>query len=175
MDFFEAVQKRYSYRGKFKDIPVPQEDLEKILDAGLRAPSGYNKQSTTYVVVTDPALRDAIAKLQPMPAIATAPVLIIPLSEEVETHENLTFELEDYAASVENIMLAITAMGYAGVWTDGMMKLHGTGKAVAELLHVPAGKTVRAVIPVGVPETEGTQKEKMTIAQRVHWNAFDAE
>jgi len=35
---------------------------------------------------------------------------------------NLEFEIEDYAASTENIMLAITAMGYSGVWMDGMMK-----------------------------------------------------
>ena len=31
---------------------------------------------------------------------------------------NLEFEIEDYAASTENIMLVITAMGYAGVWME---------------------------------------------------------
>lgn len=172
MDFFETVAKRHSYRGKFKDLPVPEEDIRKILTAGLQAPSGYNTQTTTYIVVTDPQLRAEIAKLQPMPAIATAPVLLVPLSEEVETHENLRFEIEDYAASVENVMLAITALGYAGVWTDGMMKLHGMGQAVAKLLNVPKNKTVRAVIPVGVPEQAACQKEKKPYEERVHYNAF---
>ena len=172
MDLFEAIAKRHSYRGRFRDVPVPEEDIRKILTAGIQAPSGYNTQTTSYVVVTDPALKARIAALQPMPAIVTAPVLLIPLSERVETHENLYFEIEDYAASVENVLLAITALGYAAVWTDGMMKLRGTGQAIAEILNVPAGKTVRAVIPVGVPEETVCQKEKKPLEERVHYNAF---
>ena len=36
MDFFEAVAKRYSYRGEFTDAPVPRGDLEKIVQAPCR-------------------------------------------------------------------------------------------------------------------------------------------
>ena len=48
MDVLECIQKRYSYRGTYKDIPVPREDLEKILKAGLVAPSGCNKTYSAY-------------------------------------------------------------------------------------------------------------------------------
>jgi len=38
MDIFECIQKRYSYRGPYKNVPVPRENLEKILKIGLAAP-----------------------------------------------------------------------------------------------------------------------------------------
>lgn len=57
MDFFKTVNKRGSYRSKFKDIAIPDEDIRKILGAALKAPSGYNLQSTSFVVVTDEKLR----------------------------------------------------------------------------------------------------------------------
>jgi len=56
MDFFEAVDARYSYRGEFADEAVPRDDLEKILRAGLAAPSGCNKQTTT-LVLRQPSIR----------------------------------------------------------------------------------------------------------------------
>ena len=40
MDVLEAIEKRGSYRDVFLPEPVPQEDLDRILTAGIRAPSG---------------------------------------------------------------------------------------------------------------------------------------
>ena len=42
METFEAIKNRHSYRGKYKPVPVPREDLTKILEAGMAAPSGCN-------------------------------------------------------------------------------------------------------------------------------------
>ena len=51
MNVIEAIHYRHSYRGKYKDIPVPKEDLIKIMQAGLDAPSGCNKQTTSLIAV----------------------------------------------------------------------------------------------------------------------------
>ncbi|MFW6293749.1 MAG: nitroreductase family protein, partial [Spirochaetota bacterium] len=40
MDTIEAIRRRASYRGAYTDQPVPREDLERIAEAGLIAPSG---------------------------------------------------------------------------------------------------------------------------------------
>ena len=173
MDFFETVAKRGSYRGEFTDAPVPEADIERILTAGLRAPSGYNRQTTSFVAVTDGALRKAIAALLDSPAARTAPVMLVPLSSYWEAPNGLSFETEDYACATENVMLAITAAGYAGVWMDGRMKLDGNAERVAALLHVPAGMRVRAVIPFGVPKNAVTQKEKQPYAARVYRDTCD--
>lgn len=172
MDFFDVIAKRYSYRGKFKPGTVPESDIRQILDAGIRAPSGFNAQTTRFVAVTDETLRQQIAALTPSPATETAPVLLVPVSERVVMPNGMVFEVEDYGACVENILLAITAKGYAAVWMDGRVKADGIAGKIAALLHVPEGFTVRAVIPFGVPEEPGVQKERKPFAQRVSFNRF---
>ena len=51
MELFEALQKRYSYRGRYLQTPVPRDHLLRILEAGLEAPSGCNKQTTSLIAV----------------------------------------------------------------------------------------------------------------------------
>ena len=57
-----------------------------------------------------------------------APVLLVPISERVVFANDLAFEVEDDSAAVENVLLAITALGYASVWMDGDVKRNGAGE-----------------------------------------------
>ena len=172
MDFFEAVQNRYSHRTPFLDQPVPDEDVRKIVDAGIRAPSGMNCQTTSFVVVTDPDLRARIAQVLSSPATQTAPVILVVLSEHVVTPCGLPFEVEDYAAATENMLLAAAALGYASVWMDGMTKAEKANAAIREILNVPEGKTVRTILPLGVPAQRGAQKERKSFEERCTYNRF---
>ena len=54
MDMIKTINERTSYRGKYKETPVPREDLCTIMEAGLAAPSGCNKQTTSLIAVDDP-------------------------------------------------------------------------------------------------------------------------
>ena len=169
MDFFTTVEARYSHRTAYTNAPVPKEDIVKIVDAGLRAPSGCNAQTTSFVVVTNPDLRAQIAELLPKDAIRTAPVLIIGVTEKVRFNFGLDFEVEDYSAAVENILLAATALGYASCWYDGQTRQDGRGEAIAKLLGVPEGKMVRTILPIGVPEAVGKQAARKAFDERVVW------
>lgn len=51
--FSQAVKDRRATAG-FEDVPIHSADLEKIIRAGLEAPSGYNMQPWRFVVVRDP-------------------------------------------------------------------------------------------------------------------------
>lgn len=172
MDFFEAVQRRYSHRTPFLDQPVPDEDVRKIVEAGICAPSGMNCQTTSFVVVTDPQLRAQIAQVLSSPATQTAPVILVVLSEHVITPCGLPFEVEDYAAAVENMLLAAAALGYASVWMDGMTKADAANTAIRAILNVPEGKTVRTILPLGVPAEVGAQKERKPFEERCTYNKF---
>ena len=83
-----------------------------------------------------------------------------------------SFDTQDYAAAVENIMLAIVAMGYAEVWVDGMSRMNDVDSEIAKLLSVPDGKWERSIIPFGVPTKEVVQKEKKSFEERVVWEHF---
>jgi nitroreductase len=92
MEFKEVVRKRRMVRNYGPD-PVPSEVLERIVDAGLRAPSAGFSQGLGFVVVTDPTTRQAIAVVAEEeeyvasgfdPWISRAPAhIVITVSEKV--------------------------------------------------------------------------------------------
>ena len=129
MDVFEAFAKRYSYRGPFTDAPVPREDLEKIVQAGIQAPSGKNEQVVSFVIVDAPELLRQIAALVNRPVCNTARAMIACVADPRPVFEGFSFDREDCAAAVENMLLAITALGYASVWLDGVLRLEQRGPA----------------------------------------------
>jgi len=169
MDFFKTVAERHSYRSKFKAAEVPESDVVKIIDAGLRAPSGCNAQTTSFIVVVNKQLREEIAKIFNSDNLATAPVIIVVTTKKITFDFGLDFELEDYGAAVENILLAVTAMGYASLWLDGGTRLGGTDSALAKLLDVPADLQIRTIMPIGVPENPGKQAARKPFDERVTW------
>ncbi|MDC7224932.1 MAG: nitroreductase family protein [Spirochaetales bacterium] len=170
MDFFEAVKKRCSYRGTFMDKPVPREDLRKIVQAGLDAPSGRNKQTTDFIVVDDEAV---VKKIQALPggnrafSGGKAYILCLVDKEKEAVYEGMHFQLEDCSAAVENILLAISALGYAAVWIDGWLRVQDRAEALAELTGVPVGKKVQIVIPLGIPAEDLVYVDKKSFEERV--------
>lgn len=169
MELFEAIYRRGSYRDEFMPEPIPEEDLHRILDAGIRAPSGYNLQTTSFYAVKDAALRAELAEVFPTKATKTAPAILVLTSRRIYAGpHNFQFEVEDYAAAAENTLLALTALGYAGVWMDGMMRYVGNADLVRAILHIPEEETIRTIIPFGKPVHPVTQKEKKPFAERAH-------
>ncbi|MGC9330037.1 MAG: nitroreductase family protein, partial [Candidatus Hinthialibacter sp.] len=122
MEFFETIEKRHSYRGPFKNLPIPREDLRRIVQAGIQAPSGKNAQTTSFVIVDDPELIPKIQALhltnQAMQQAQAYIACFIDKNPEA-IYEGYSFQVEDCAAAVENMFLAINALGYASVWIDG--------------------------------------------------------
>ena len=52
MEFYEAINRRRSIR-QFEDKPIPREALERIMDAGLKAPSSNHQRRWELVALTD--------------------------------------------------------------------------------------------------------------------------
>ena len=175
MDVFEAIARRHSYRGAFRHQPVPREDLRRIVQAGLQAPSGYNAQTTTFVIVDDPVLLRQLGEmhLAGVPLRQASSLIACIMDDPAETPPGrFFFGAQDYAAAVENTLLAVTALGYATVWIDGWLRYKGRAEAVGRLLGVPEGKTVRVLLPIGVPEEQWTQKEKKPFEERAWFNRY---
>ena len=177
MDIFEAIGKRHSYRGPFKDQPVPRGDLRKIVQAGVLAPSGKNAQTTTFVIVDDEKLVRKIGALpsanKAMQQAKAMIACVVDVNPEA-VYEGHSFQVEDCAAAVENMLLAITAAGYATVWIDGWLRLERRAETIGSLLGLPEGKITRVLLPVGVPEETWAQKEKKPFEARAWFNRYGA-
>ncbi len=61
MNALDCIMNRHSYRGEYlTDIIPSKNDLRKIMEAGLAAPSGCNKQTTSLIAVDDSAIAEKI-------------------------------------------------------------------------------------------------------------------
>ena len=77
MDVTEAIMKRRSIR-RWKPAPVEKAKIEKVLEAGRRAPSWGNTQPWRFIVLQDRAEIERIGKAAGgQPQVTTAPVLIV--------------------------------------------------------------------------------------------------
>lgn len=167
MDFFDVVNNRFSYRGAFKDQPVLDDDKIKILQCATKAPSGCNLETTCFVAITNKEILNAISEIVPAVFTKTAPMIIAVLTENIMTKCDVAFELEDYAAAVENLLLAVTACGYASVWLDGVIKPEQRQQKLRKLLNVKENMVLRALLPVGVPAEDYPRKQKKRFEDRV--------
>ena len=172
MELFEAISKRYSYRGDFSDAAVSREDLKKIVQAGIQAPSACNQQVTSFVIVDDADLLAEIAQIVGRPVCKTAKAMIVCIADPRPVFKDIGFSVEDTSAAVENMMLAITALGYATVWLDGVLRVDDVARRVGKLLGVPAGQSVRILLPIDVAAVPGRQLEKMPFDRRAWFNRY---
>jgi len=94
MEFRETVLKRRMVRN-FADTPIDPETINRIVELTRHAPSAGFTQGQSFVVVTKPELRKAIAdtcqeeeyvKSGFAPFISKAPVLLIPCTSEAAYH-----------------------------------------------------------------------------------------
>jgi nitroreductase len=175
MDVFECIHKRYSYRGLYKNTPVPREDLEKIIKAGLAAPSGCNKQTTSFIGLDDSVVLDSISNLIINNGFSgkTAPAGICILTQKIPGYADVYFNIQDYSAAIENMLLAITALGYASCWIEGQVTENiGTQEQIATLLNFPAEYTVVGFLPIGIPEKEKKRPLYKSFSERAWYNIY---
>ncbi len=178
MELFETIKNRYSYREQYTGDPVPEADLRKIVQAGLDAPSGKNEQSTRFIIVTDKdRIKHMLDILPSKKCFDSAKAFILCVVDQLPeaVYEGFHFQIEDCSAAVENMLLAITALGYASVWIDGALRIQNRAEALGKLFNVPEGKKIQILLPVGVPEKEGQRKQKMPFEERAWFNQYEAE
>jgi len=166
MTLFESIRARRSIR-RYTDETVPVDVLEAIITAGLAAPTGCNAQLRGYIIVTDPAVMDQLRPVSK--ALATAPAAIVQLIEPKATRYG-EFYLQDAAASIENMLLAAVATGYASCWVEGAVR--HSHDDVRRILGVPTDVNVSAILPIGKPAESPPPPKKATIGQAVHYNRF---
>ncbi len=63
-----------------------------------------------------------------------------PYAKPDAVYEGHSFQVEDCAAAVENMLLAITALGYATVWIDGWLRVEDRGETIGEMIGLSSNK-----------------------------------
>lgn len=173
MDVFEAINKRRSTR-RYKSENVSDEQVKKLLEAAIMAPSGGNMQPWDFIVVRDVEQKKALARaaLGQM-FIATAPVVIVVCANKPRTARRYgdrgvtLYSIQDTAAATENILLAATAMGLAGCWVGAF-----DDDAVSSVLGLPNYVRPVAIVPIGVPGESPRAPPRMSLSDITHYEKW---
>jgi len=194
MDFYEVVAKRRSIR-KFKEEPVPEKLLNKVLEAGRWAPSAGNSQPWGFILVTDADVKKNIANVctefsrkawvefcperarylaarggsWDKSGMAKIPVLIVVCCEVPERmREELI--LGSAWAAIENMLLAATAEGLGScIYTFYDMEEENM---IKEILHVPEKYRIAGMIQLGYSAVDLPAPSRKTLNEIVFYQHF---
>lgn len=173
MTVYEAITTRHSYRGEYLPTSVPQEHLRLIMEAGLAAPSGCNKQTTSLIAVDDPQLLSELKALIDPPVCESAPALICVLTKRGCAYRDKCFSVQDYSAAIQNMLLAIKELGYESCWYEGhITDEDNIGRKLADRLGVPADHDLVCILPVGVAAESVNAPQKLPFESRAWFNGF---
>lgn len=146
------------------------------MQAGLDAPSGCNKQTTSLIAVDDMDLLKKIYNVIDPPVAESAPAAIFVLSEKIIAYRDRCFNIQDYSAAIENMLLAITELGYQSCWYEGHITDDDRiNDRIAEILNVPDEYEVVCFLPIGIAEEEVKITQKKDFEKRAWFNSFKAE
>jgi nitroreductase len=111
MDSWDAICARRNVR-QYTAQPVSDADLDRIAEAGWRAPSAKNRQPWDFVVVTDTAqLQELSTVWKGAGHIARAPAAIALVVPEPETERRLVTDNYDVGQATMAMMIAATDLG----------------------------------------------------------------
>ena len=136
---YEDLLTRRSVR-KYSDRPVEDEKLDKVLTAGLYAPTGMNNQLPVLVAIRDKATRDRLSRMNAAVMGTSgdpfygAPCVIVVLSDP----ERMTW-VEDGSLVLGNLMNAAHSLGLGSCWIHRAKECFDTpeGKELLRAWGVP--------------------------------------
>ena len=173
---FEAIDSQRAIR-LYRDDLVPQEMIERVIEAAIRAPSSGNRQKWGFVVVSDPDLKLRIAdcyRRNITPGIVSnrppedqkmwdetkyladhlheVPVLILACIEDDGRPDDFARGATIYP-SVQNMLLAARALGLGSCLTTRHRKHEAE---IKQILGIPESVHIASVLPLGFP-AKGTK------------------
>ena len=112
METWDAIRARRNVR-QYTDQPIPRDDLERILEAGRRAPSANNWQPWNFVVVTDPEQLIELAKAWPQGGrhIARSAATIVLVAGRPEDDRQRDLLQYDVGQATANMMVTAADLG----------------------------------------------------------------
>ena len=115
MDALEGLMTRRSVRA-YTDEPVSDDQVLKILAAGMQAPSAGNQQPWHFVVLRRKEHLDGLAGALPFGKMLGQAPLGIVVCADVGREQHAGYWVQDCAAATQNILLACHALGLGAVW-----------------------------------------------------------
>lgn len=150
---------------RFTNKVVEQEKIERILAAGMQAPSAHNGQPWEFIVVKEKtALKEISTFSQYSNMIQYAGAAIVVLGKKNENEEIARFIQQDLAACTENILLQIVEEGMGGVWIGTYPNKETTARH-KEFFSLPGDIFAFSLIGFGYSDKEKKSESRFDVSK----------
>lgn len=143
MDIFDAINTRRSIR-TYKDTNIEDEDIKKIIDAAMMAPSAGNSRPWQFIVIKNKKTLEKVKDINPYAKMADQAKAAIMICGDTSLEKYKGFWVQDCSAATQNLLLAAHGLGIGSVWT-GVYPIEERVKAFKQLLNLPEN-----VIPISL-------------------------
>ena len=169
MSVYQTIRSRGSIR-RYKAQPIPQRELETILDSARLAQSAANRQPWQFVVATDEATKKTLVRVAGRQAFVGDAATIIVCIGDPETCADVgpfSGFLIDTAIAIENMALAAWELGIGSCWI-GAYSEH----RAKQLLGIPDHLRVVSFLTLGYPDEEPRPKRRKALDEIVHYDRY---
>ena len=178
LDALSNLMARQRAVREFTNEPVDDALIERLLEAATRAPSAKNVQVLRFVVVKEAATKRRLAELvEEAPAPGRTPWDEVPVLIVVCAENPFGMTVTGAAAwggsvypGIQNLLLAAQAAGLGAVLTTSRGKLKEA--EIKELLGVPEGTNIDAVIPLGWPAVKLGKNKRRPVTEVAYRERF---
>ena len=170
-DFEEIINTRRSIR-EYQDRDVADEDILKILKAGMQAPgSRLGAEPWEFVVIKN---KDTLSRLGEIkPRVTNAPVAIV-LVANIDRAFYKTVWQQDMGAACENMLLEAVNLGLGALW-NGVAPEEERMQKIGEIIGIDDITTLKpySIVTVGYP-ADGWENKFMDKfdEERIHYEKY---
>ena len=171
MNTFECISARRSVRA-YKDAPVEQEKIEKIVEAALYAPVGMHDYDSLRltVVENEDVLNDFVSlALEAVPQMPGSPIHGAPVLIVVSTSNTSPVGYANTACLIENMLLEATELGLGSLYVCGAFAALKDNAELLRLLSIPEGYTPVSGVALGYCDEELTPRPVKNDATGVNY------
>ena len=161
-EVIDILKKRRSVRN-YQDKKINKEVLEDIVDCGRLAPTGYNNQPWTFLVITDKNKKDKLANIAQSGSFIkeAGACIVVFCDKDAETG------LEDACAATENMMIAARAYGLETCWINTYKK--DPSEDIKKFLNCPQDQELMTMFAVGYSEGKVKAPSKKDLKEVIAW------
>ena len=163
----ELIQNRRSIRKYQPGKPVTREQLNRLLEAAMSAPSACNSRPWEFIAVTKRETLDEIARVHPfakMCETATAAIIVVAFPQDGRPEGYFP---QDCGAATQNILLEAVSIGLGTCWC-GVYPKDERIASIRKLFNIPEPKIPFNVIAIGTPD-ETPDRRGFFEESRVTW------
>ena len=163
MDVFKAILERRSIRKYVKDKKIPEETLQKLLEAARLAPSGRNKQEWSLVIVEDLEIKqELVPACNNQTFVGNASIVIAGV-----VNPSWKWCDVDLTIAFEHIVLEAVELGLGTCWIGAFEE-----NKVKKVLNIPGKLRVTILLTVGFPAEKPKPRPKKPLEQLIHINKY---